>query len=137
MERDQLPEGFKEISGLGPVEAILGRRSRRFFRGAEIPDGVYAYKSKHDPMPLSELEKLLVVSACGSDTSWHHMIYRAERYALTFQTTAAPPGAEPFPPLVASIRARLSSPTMKAFMSLMIEMLRHSRRGNRRDQLTG
>jgi len=42
----------------GLVEAILGRRSRRFFMGAEIPDGVFAYKSRFDPMPLSEPEKL-------------------------------------------------------------------------------
>ena len=29
------------------MEAIAGRRSRRFCMGAEIPDGVLAFKSKH------------------------------------------------------------------------------------------
>jgi hypothetical protein len=33
----------------------MGRRARRFFMGAEIPDGVLAYKSRHQPVPLSEL----------------------------------------------------------------------------------
>jgi hypothetical protein len=59
MEINELPRGFKEIVHFGLVEAILGRRSRRFFLGAEIPDGVLAYKSKYAVMPLSELEKLL------------------------------------------------------------------------------
>jgi hypothetical protein len=81
----------------GLVEALLGRRSRRFFRGAEIPDGVFAYKSKHEPMPLTELEKLLVVAACGGNTSWHHMIYRAERYAPHLSNYAAAGGGRVFP----------------------------------------
>src|SRR5918992_3385792 len=33
------------------MEAIIGRRSRRFCMGSEIPDGVLAFKSKHAPMP--------------------------------------------------------------------------------------
>ena len=49
--------------------------------GAEIPDGVFAYKSRHAPFPLTQLEKLLVVTACGGNTGWHNMIQRAERYA--------------------------------------------------------
>jgi hypothetical protein len=46
MGNNDLPEGFKEIANFGLVEALLGRRSRRFFLGAEIPDGVLAYKCK-------------------------------------------------------------------------------------------
>ena len=44
------------------MEALTGRRSRRFCMGAEIPDGVLAFKSKYKPMPLSELEQLLLLS---------------------------------------------------------------------------
>jgi hypothetical protein len=29
------------------MEAVFGRRSRRFCLGSEIPDGVLAFKSKH------------------------------------------------------------------------------------------
>jgi hypothetical protein len=81
----------------GLVDALLGRRSRRFFQGAEIPDGVFAYKSKHKSMPLSELERLLVVAACGGSTSWHHMIYRAQIYAPYLSNYAAAAGGRTFP----------------------------------------
>ncbi|HSK47216.1 MAG TPA: hypothetical protein VLA05_04325 [Coriobacteriia bacterium] len=79
------------------MQALLGRRSRRFFRGAEIPDGVFAFRSEHEPMPLSELEKLLVVGACGSNTGWHHMIHRAERYAPNLSNYAGAAGGRTFP----------------------------------------
>ena len=81
----------------GLVEALLGRRSRRFFMGAEIPDGIFAYKSNHTPVPLSELEKLLVVLACGGNTSWHHMICRAQRYAPYLSNYAGAAGGRTFP----------------------------------------
>ena len=61
MAKTEFPPGFYDMQQFGLIEALLGRRSRRFFMGAEIPDGVFAYRSKHDPVPLSELEKLLVV----------------------------------------------------------------------------
>ena len=64
MSKETLPAGFGDMLKLHG-SALLGRRSRRFFMGAEIPDGVLAYKSRHEPVPLSELEKLLVVTACG------------------------------------------------------------------------
>ncbi|GAB3200153.1 hypothetical protein ABID22_003088 [Pontibacter aydingkolensis] len=97
MNDNQLPQGFTEMLAFGLVEALLGRRSRRFFMGAEIPDGVFAYKSKHKPVPLSELEKLLVVTACGGNTGWHYMIQRAQRYAPHLSNYAAAAGGRTFP----------------------------------------
>lgn len=79
------------------IEALLGRRSRRFFMGAEIPDGVFRYRSTHAPLPLSELETLLVVTACGGNTSWHDLIYRADRYAPHLSSYAASAGGRTFP----------------------------------------
>jgi hypothetical protein len=81
----------------GFIEAILGRRSRRFFVGAEIPDGVFAYTSRHKPVPLSDLEKMLIVSACGGNTSWHNMIYRGARYAPHISNYAGAAGGRVFP----------------------------------------
>jgi len=95
--KKHLPPGFQDMLGFGLVEALLGRRSRRFFRGAEIPDGVFAYKSKHPHLPLSELEKLLVVLACGGNTAWHHLIYRAARYAPHLSNYCAAAGGRTFP----------------------------------------
>lgn len=97
MGQQTLPPGFEQMLGFGLLEALLGRRSRRFFRGAEIPDGVFAYKSRHEIMPLSELEKLLVVMACGGNTSWHHLIYRAQRYAPYLSNYAGAAGGRTFP----------------------------------------
>jgi hypothetical protein len=50
------------------MEALTGRRSGRFCMGAEIPDGVLAFKSKHKLMPLSEFEQLLVLSTMSGVT---------------------------------------------------------------------
>jgi hypothetical protein len=78
MGKSDFPPGFKELMNFGLIQGLLGRRSRRFFMGAEIPDGVFAYKSHQNSVPLSDLEKMLVVAACGGSTSWHHMIYRGD-----------------------------------------------------------
>jgi hypothetical protein len=91
------PRGFQDMLSFPLMEALLGRRSRRFFMGAEIPDGVFAYKSAHKPLPLTDFEKMLVVSACGGNTSWHHLIYRAARYAPHLSNYAGAAGGRVFP----------------------------------------
>ena len=91
------PPGFQDMLEFGFIEALTGRRARRFFMGAEIPDGVLAYKSRHDPVPLSELEKLLVVTACGGNTGWHHMLYRAKLYAPHLSNYSGAAGGRTFP----------------------------------------
>jgi hypothetical protein len=97
MEKINIPPGFQEMLSFGFLEALLGRRSRRFFLGAEIPDGVFAFKSRQPPLPLSELEKLLVVTACGGNTGWHHLIHRAQRYAPHLSNYAGAAGGRTFP----------------------------------------
>lgn len=97
MEKPGVSQGMKAMLEFGLIEALLGRRSRRFFMGAEIPDGVFAYKSRHETVPLSELEKLLVLSACGGNTGWHHMIYRAARYAPYLPNYPGAAGGRTFP----------------------------------------
>ena len=48
------------------VEALLGRRSRRFGPGMKIPAGPFQYQSKQPPRPLIEAEEAaLVFSAAG------------------------------------------------------------------------
>lgn len=63
------------------VEALFGRRSRRFYLGASIPDGPLKYQSCHEPVPLTELERLLILLAVGGRTGWHNSITRHDRYA--------------------------------------------------------
>jgi hypothetical protein len=97
MKQHRLPPGFTDMLSFGLIEGLLGRRSRRFFVGAEIPDGLFAYKSGHKPLPLTELEKTLVVSACGGNTSWHNMIYRGARYAPHLSNYSGAAGGRVFP----------------------------------------
>jgi hypothetical protein len=91
------PPGFQDLISFSFIEGLLGRRSRRFFMGAEIPDGVFAYKSNQKHMALSELETLLVATACGGNTSWHNMIYRGRIYAPHLSNYAASAGGRTFP----------------------------------------
>jgi len=97
MNKLAIPAGFQDMLSFPLVEALLGRRSRRFFMGAEVPDGVFTYKSGQKALPLSDLEKMLVVSACGGNTSWHHLIYRAAPYAPHLSNYAGAAGGRVFP----------------------------------------
>ena len=97
MKEVSLPPGFQDMLAFGLVEALLGRRSRRFFMGGEIPDGVFTYTSSHKPLALTDLEKMLVVSACGGSTSWHHMIFRGDNYAPHLSNYSGAAGGRVFP----------------------------------------
>jgi hypothetical protein len=79
------------------VSALLGRRSRRFALGDEIPDGPLAYRSEHDPQPLTELERLLVLGAMGGTTGWHYAITRNARYAPHLANYAGGAAGRTFP----------------------------------------
>ncbi|HZA83701.1 MAG TPA: hypothetical protein VFC13_19905 [Actinomycetes bacterium] len=90
----------KALDGLAQfplVAALLGRRSRRFALGDEIPDGPLAYRSRHDPVPLSELERLLVLGAMGGTTGWHWAITRNARYAPHLANYAGGAAGRTFP----------------------------------------
>ncbi|MEZ4598797.1 MAG: hypothetical protein R2940_03290 [Syntrophotaleaceae bacterium] len=94
---EKYPPGFQSMLSFPLVDALLGRRSRRFFQGAEIPDGVLAFQSRRPQFPLTELEKMLVVAACGGNSSWNHLIYRAARYAPYLSNYAGAAGGRTFP----------------------------------------
>lgn len=70
----QVPRGLEEALKFPLVEALLGRRARRFSVGSEIPDGPVAFKSTQPPLPLDPLEQMLVLTAAAGNTGWHHMI---------------------------------------------------------------
>ena len=46
------PRGLVEAATFPLIEAIHGRRSRRFAKGASIPDGPLAFTSRQAPEPL-------------------------------------------------------------------------------------
>jgi hypothetical protein len=89
------------------MEAIAGRRARRFCLGAEIPDGVLAFKSNHPPMPLSETERLLVLSTMGGVTGWHFAIMRHAKYAPKLSNYCGSPVGRTFPSSAGFITSEL------------------------------
>jgi hypothetical protein len=68
--------------------------------GASIPDGYFKYESKHDLLPLTELEQMLVLSAATGNTGWHNLIMRGERYAPALSNYACSAGGRTFPSAV-------------------------------------
>src|SRR5438309_1180676 len=70
-----------ELARFPLLAALYGRRSRRFPLGGEIPDGPLAFRSRHDPLPLTALERMVVLSSMGGTTGWHYAIMRHPRYA--------------------------------------------------------
>lgn len=95
--RTQRSRGVERMMEFSLWEALLGRRSRRFFRGATIPDGPFQYTSRHPPMPLDDVETMLLVAACAGNTSWNHLIFRAARYAPHLSNYAGAAGGRTFP----------------------------------------
>ena len=94
---DKQRDALRRLSEFPLVDALYGRRSRRFPVGGEIPDGPLAYRSEHDPAPLSELERLLVLTACAGTTGWHYAIMRHARYAPHLANYAGGAAGRTFP----------------------------------------
>jgi hypothetical protein len=90
-------EALRELASFPLVEALYGRRSRRFALGSAIPDGPLAYRSRHEPQPLTELERMLVLSAMGGTTGWHYSITRHARYAPHASNYSGAAGGRTFP----------------------------------------
>ncbi len=56
------------------IDALVGRRSRRFALGATLPGGPLAHQSQHEPLPLDELEQLLLLATMTGNTGWNYLI---------------------------------------------------------------
>jgi hypothetical protein len=90
-------EALRELAAVPLLEALYGRRSRRFALGAEIPDGPLAYRSQQEALALTELERMLVLSAIGGTTGWHYSITRHARYAPSVSNYAGGAAGRTFP----------------------------------------
>ncbi|TQV86319.1 hypothetical protein FKG94_00775 [Exilibacterium tricleocarpae] len=91
------PPGLVEAANFPLIEAIHGRRSRRFARGASIPGGPLAYTSKHPPQPLDELQQLLLLTAVCGNTGWSNLIPYNRHYRPAIPNYAAAAGGRSFP----------------------------------------
>lgn len=78
---DKQRAAMRRLAGFPLLEAIHGRRSRRFPVGGEIPAGPLAFRSTREPQPLSELERALVLATVTGVTGWHFGISHHPGYA--------------------------------------------------------
>ncbi len=92
-----LPKGLVEAAGFPLIDAIHGRRSRRFAKGASIPGGPLAYTSKHPPAPLSELETMLLLTTVSGNTGWSNLIPHNRFYLPKIPNYAGAAGGRTFP----------------------------------------
>jgi hypothetical protein len=60
-----------ELSRFPLMQALFGRRARRFGLGMEIPSGPLAFSSRQAPHPLSELERAVLVAAGTGVSGWN------------------------------------------------------------------
>ena len=88
---------LSELAEYPLLDALYGRRARRISLGSAIPDGPLAYESPHDPMPLSELERMVVLTSMAGTTGWHYSITRNARYAGHMANYAAGAAGRTFP----------------------------------------
>jgi hypothetical protein len=61
---------FETLLTLPLVEALFGRRARRFGRGMAVPSGPLAFRSRHAALPLTEEEQMILVAAATGVSGW-------------------------------------------------------------------
>jgi len=94
---EKYPPGLKNVLEFPLMDALFGRRSRRFPIGAAIPDGPLAFSSRHKPLPLSELEEMMILTASGGNSGWHYMLKHHEGYGPHIPNDSAGAGGRTFP----------------------------------------
>lgn len=97
MRINQRLQCLEQLSEYPLLSALMGRRSRRFAKGAEINSGPFKFKSKQEVEPLDEFEKLLIISAMSGNTGWSHLIPANEKYAPHLPNYAGSAGGRTFP----------------------------------------
>jgi hypothetical protein len=94
---DRQAAALRELAQFPLLEALYGRRARRISLGSTIPDGPLAYESPHDPLPLTELERMVVLTSMAGTTGWHYSITRNAHYAGHMANYAAGAAGRTFP----------------------------------------
>jgi len=93
----QVPKGLIEAVNFPLIEAIHGRRSRRFAKGTSIPDGPLAYTSAEVPEALSEMEQMLLLTTVAGNTGWSNLIPYNRFYSPKIPNYASAAGGRTFP----------------------------------------
>ena len=94
---DRQAAALSELAQFPLLDALYGRRARRISLGSTIPDGPLAYESPHEPVPLSDLERMVVLTSMAGTTGWHYSITRNATYAGHMANYAAGAAGRTFP----------------------------------------
>lgn len=97
MEKAGSDLSLDEVLKFPLIEALLGRRSRRFALGCEMPTGPLAFKSTKEPLPLDGLEETLVLLAVCGTSGWHHLLMGSPVYAPYLANYSSAAGGRTFP----------------------------------------
>jgi hypothetical protein len=97
------PKAMEAMTQFPLIQALAGRRSRRFCVGAEIPEGPLAFKSNQKPIPLTELEQMLVLTSMAGSTGWHYSISYDQSTRPRLPSFSAGPAGRTFPSAAAFI----------------------------------
>lgn len=92
-----LSRGLVEATNFPLIEALHGRRSRRFAKGASIPAGPLAYTSRHAPEALDPAEQMLLISSIAGNTGWVNLFAHHPNYAGSLPNYTSAAGGRSFP----------------------------------------
>lgn len=65
------PDAIEQLSTFPLLNALFGRRARRFGLGMAIPDGPLAYTSRQEPLTLSDAERTILILAGAGVSGWN------------------------------------------------------------------
>jgi hypothetical protein len=91
------PRGLAQAMNFPLIDAIHGRRSRRFAKGSRIPDGPLAFKSAEEPQALHPLEQMLLLSTVAGNTGWANLFAHHPGYAPKIPNYTTRAGGRTFP----------------------------------------
>jgi hypothetical protein len=90
-------KALEGVSQFPLMQALGGRRSRRFCMGAEIPEGPLAFKSNQKPFPLTDLEQMLLLTSMAGSTGWHYTISYDQSIRPQLPSFSSGPAGRTFP----------------------------------------
>lgn len=94
---DKHRRALAELGQCPLLDAIVGRRSRRFPVGGSIPDGPLAYESTEESRSITEVERALIISVLAGVTGWNYGITRHPGYAPKVPNYPGSAGGRTFP----------------------------------------
>jgi hypothetical protein len=79
------------------MSALTGRRSRRVSKGALIDAGPFSYQSRQASEPLTDFEKMIIITTMAGNTGWSHLIPSNKKYAPYLPNYAGSAAGRTFP----------------------------------------